>query len=489
MFSLSRGDSVLKKIILVFIAVLLSMLAVSAADIEVSHNLLTKEVYPGEIARVNLIVRNNQATDDFFKVEPIALEMYPFLPFSAFKDVMPPIRSQVDISAHQEVVLPFDIYIKDGIEPDRRYTLNFNINSGTKDIKIKYPVPVDVVSPEELIKITTDMPDEIVPGKEIIFSVTFRNQVNMLVDPVELYIDSGLFSKKYIEKLYPTPYEIKKTLTFTPEPTAKAGMYQLGIRAYKGKTLRGKLIKNFEVKANPDVVTKMETTSGFLTRTIIVTKSNKGNVEVEEHYELPLTGFQKLMTSYSKSPQKIMPGKIGWLFTLEPDSTYTLAVTTDYRVLFFTILGLFIAAIAVIYYIRRGLSIKKGIFKIKDEKGAVTELKIMLHIINRTSKPVKDVKVVDILPNILTLSNEFGTLKPNKVQKGEKSSRLIWNIDELEPGEERIISYKTKPGLHIIGKIVLPATLLRYRSKEHKVIDQKSNRIIFFSGTVKKKKE
>lgn len=480
----------MKKIILLFAVLLVTVFAVNAAELDVTHQLLTKEVYPGESASINIIVKNNQDIDDFFKVGPDPLGLHPLLSFSAFKDVMPIVRNQVDIASHQEVTLPFEIYVRDDIEPDRRYTLNFNIKSKTNDeVKVEYPVIIDVVSPEELVKITTDMPEKVTPGKETVFSVTFRNQANMMIDPAEIYIDSDLFSKHYTEKFYRTPYEVKKILKFTPEPATKPGKYQLGMRVYKGKTLRGKLIKTFEVIANPDIKSKVETTPGFLKRTIEVTKTNIGNVDVEEHYELPITWFQKLMTSFSHEPQKITPGKVEWLFTIEPGNSYVLIIDTDYRALFFTIIGVFIAAIIIIYYIRRGVSIKKGIFKIKNGKGIVTEIKVMLHLNNRTSKPTKDVKVVDILPNVLNLEQEFGTLKPSKVQKGERSSRLIWNIDELEPGEERIISYKAKPGLHIIGRIVLPAALLRYRSKEHKTIDVKSNRIIFFSATKKEKEE
>jgi len=480
----------LKKIILILLAILLVIFTASAEDIEVSHQLLTKEVYPGESASINIIVRNNQDADDFFKVEPDTLGLYPFLSFSAFKDVYPQSGRRKTIISHQEEVFPFDIYVRDDIEPDRRYDMNFKIRSGTdEEIKLKYPVTIDVVSPEELVKITTDMPDKIAPGKEVVFSVTFRNQANMIVDPADFYIDSDLFSKHYTEKLYSTPYEVKKSLKFTPDPTAKAGTYQLIITAFKRKTLRGRLVKNFEVIANPDVESKVETKSGFLTRTITVTQANKGNVDVDETYELPMTWFQRIMTSFSHEPQKIASGNVEWFFMIKPGSTETLVIDTDYRALFYTLVGIFLATIAIIYYIRRGVSIKKGIFRLKDEKGAITELKVMLHITNRTSKPIKDVKVVEILPNMLTLEKEFGTLKPSKVQKGEKSSRLIWNIDELEPREERIISYKAKPSLHIIGKIVLPAALLRYRSKERKVIDVKSNRVMLFSETAKKKEK
>lgn len=477
----------MKKILLTLLILLTFAVSASAAEIDVTHELVTKEVYPGESIIVNVIVTNNQDTDDYFKVKPDVSGLYPLLSFSAFKDVNPASGRRKVVMSHSQEIFPFEIFIRDGVEPDRRYTLNFFVKSErNEEVKTKYPVIVDVVSPEELVKITTSMPDKITPGKEVVFDVAFRNQANMIVEKAELNVDSDLFSKKYTEKLYPTPYEIKKTLKFTPEPTAEPGMYQMIITAFKGQTLRGKLVKNFEVITNPDVESSIETEEGFLTRTITVTKKNTGNVAIDEQYELPIGWFQKLMTSSSEEPQKISTGKIEWLFTVTPGETHAITIKTDYRIFFFTILAIFIAAIITLYYMRRGVMIHKGIFKIKDHKGAIAELKVMIQLLNRTKDPVKDVKVVDILPNMLSTATDFGTLKPNKTQKGERSARLIWDIDELEPGEERVISYKVKPGLHIIGNIFLPAALLRYRNKNQKTIDKKSNTAAFYSEKPKK---
>lgn len=480
----------MKKAFLIVLALLLAMSFAVAEDIEVTHELVTKEVYPGESIIVNIMVKNNQDTDDNFIVKHEMSGLYPFLKFSAFTDVNPPSGRRKTIEAHGEEIFPFEIFIRDGIEPDRRYTLNFIVKSErNEDIKVKYPVIVDVVSPEELIKITTDLPDQVAPGREVVFEVNFRNQANLMVDPAEFYIDSDLFSKYYSEKLYPTPYEIKKSLKFTPEPTAKPGIYQMVITAFKGKTLRGRLVKNFEVTANPDIDSKVDTKSGFLTREITVTKYNKGNVNVDDTYEMPMTWFEKLMTSYNEEPVKIASGKVEWRFTIQPAETEELVIKTDYRALFFTIIGLFILAIIMIYYMKRVVSIKKAVFKMRDEKGAVAEIKVLIHVSNRTSKPITAIKVVDILPHMLLLGKEFGTLKPNKFQKGEKSSRLIWDIDELEPGEERVISYRAKPGLHVIGSITLPAALLRYTNKDKKIIDLQSNRVTLFSPPPKKTEE
>jgi hypothetical protein len=480
----------MKKAFLIVLALLLAMSFAVAEDIEVSHELVTEEVYPGESISVNVIVKNNQGVDDNIVVKVDQTALYPLLKFSAFKGAMP-ISDRKTIESGEEGVFSFVVYTRDGIEPDRNYDLNFKIKSerdpekGIEDYKAR----IYVASPEELIKITTDLPDQVAPGREVVFEVKFRNQANLMVDPADLYIDSDLFSKYYSEILYPTPYEITKSLKFTPEPTAKPGIYQMVITAFKGKTLRGRIVKNFEVTSNPDIESKVDTKSGFLMRELTVTKYNKGNVNVDDVYEIPMTWFEKLMTNYNIEPSKIAEGKAEWMFTIQPAETKTLTIKTDYRVLFFTIIGLLILAIIMIYYMKRVVSIKKAVFKMRDEKGAVAEIKVLLHVSNKTSKPITQIKVVDILPNMLILSHEFGTLKPNKFQKGEKSSRLIWDIDELEPGEERVISYRAKPGLHVIGSLTLPASLLRYTNKDKRIIDMQSNKVTLFSPPPKKTEE
>lgn len=477
----------MKKWILLLIVILLSSLSVYAADIEVTHKLLSEEVDVGGEIIFDLTILNNQDKDDFFKISIDPTQLYKKT--SPFQLVVPEIIS-IDIPAHQRRSERFRVKIKDSAIPDDFYTLKFIVRSKTdEDIRVDYPIAIYVKSPEDLIRITTDMPDSIVPGRENVFKVKFRNMANVLIESAELYVDSELFSKSYIEKIYAIPYEIEKTLSFKPEPSTKPGNYKLEVRAYKDKVLRGKLTKIFEVIANPDIVQKTETSESFLVRTVKVTKTNIGNVAMDDTYEFPITNFQKWMTSFDKEPQKETPGKAEWLFTINPTESYVITITTDYRPLFFTIIGIFIATALVIYYVRRGVIIKKGVFKLKDHKGMLSEIKILLHVINRTRYPVKDVKVIEILPNILTPTKEFGTLKPSKIQKGEKSSRMIWTIDELEPGEERIISYKVHPGLHIIGKIMLPAALIRFKNKEHKIIDKKSNKLVFFSTKPKKEKE
>jgi len=75
------------------------------------------------------------------------------------------------------------------------------------------------------------------------------------------------------------------------------------------------------------------------------------------------------------------------------------------------------------------------------------------------------VKIVDVVPSIAEVRKEFaeGTLKPSSILKhSSKGTILKWDIPELAPGEERLISYDIKSKLSIIGSFSLPRAKIKF---------------------------
>ena len=141
---------------------------------------------------------------------------------------------------------------------------------------------------------------------------------------------------------------------------------------------------------------------------------------------------------------------------------------------------LIIIGMFVFYYFKgKTITISKTLFKIKDEKDDVTELKILLHVSNNTDMEVHNIKVIDILPNLIKPTPDFATLKPERIQKGPKGMRMIWNIPKLEIHEERVISYKVHSRLPLVGEVELPAALVQYKTRGHKLVSVKSNKLGF----------
>lgn len=148
----------MKKTFLIVLALLLALSLVAAQDVEVRHELVTEEVYPGESITVNVIVKNNQDLDDNIVVKVDQTALYPLLKFSAFKEVMP-LSGRKTIVSGEEGVFSFVVFVRDGIEPDRNYDLIFKVKSEKNpELEIEdYRARIPVTSPEELIKITTDL--------------------------------------------------------------------------------------------------------------------------------------------------------------------------------------------------------------------------------------------------------------------------------------------------------------------------------------------
>jgi hypothetical protein len=82
--------------------------------------------------------------------------------------------------------------------------------------------------------------------------------------------------------------------------------------------------------------------------------------------------------------------------------------------------------------------------------------------------------IIDVLPNTMGSPEDFGTLKPTTIQQGTKGKRFIWEIGNLAPHEERIISYKVKSTLKLIGETRLPACVVQYKTKKGKIISERS---------------
>ena len=55
-------------------------------------------------------------------------------------------------------------------------------------------------------------------------------------------------------------------------------------------------------------------------------------------------------------------------------------------------------------------------------------------------------------------------MQPSKILKHEKKGSIIkWSIDELHVGEERVISYRIKSRLPIIGDFTLESAVARFK--------------------------
>jgi 3-deoxy-D-arabino-heptulosonate 7-phosphate (DAHP) synthase len=122
---------------------------------------------------------------------------------------------------------------------------------------------------------------------------------------------------------------------------------------------------------------------------------------------------------------------------------------------------------------RSPVTARKTAANISLKEGGVSELKIVLNVSNRSNNKLRNIEVIDRIPNIADLEKglTIGTLHPTKILKHERKGTIIkWVIDNLDAGDERVISYKIKSHLSILGEFSLTPTIVKFNFKGKEII-------------------
>ncbi len=74
------------------------------------------------------------------------------------------------------------------------------------------------------------------------------------------------------------------------------------------------------------------------------------------------------------------------------------------------------------------------------------------------------------MPGIANVEKEIeaGTLKPHEFRHTSRGTKVIWSLPELEPHEHRVINYKIKAKLNILGSFSLPRAVVEYSRGKRK---------------------
>jgi len=321
---------------------------------------------------------------------------------------------------------------------------------------------VSSYSPSVTMKVT--MPSVIDPREPVLITIMIENQNTLNLTDLKLKIDStldnfnteqdltlGSLGKKAIE------------LSYELDPLQEPGEYKLSFDLLKGKesieTAEPKTVTISSV--NPVYIEKLDVSSGFLRTVVTATYTSNSNVKDVQTVKYPTSMLKRLFTSTSlPSKTQNIDEQLYKTVELElgPGETKTVEFTESYWPALIVLIAVLIGLLIYMKY-KSPVKIRKGITDIKIKEGGVSELKIMLEIKNVSKKNLKNIIIVDYVPNITDLSKEFieGTLKPTRMLKHPtKGTVLKWELEEITAGEDRLISYDLKAKLSIIGNFRVP---------------------------------
>ncbi len=214
-----------------------------------------------------------------------------------------------------------------------------------------------------------------------------------------------------------------------------------------------------------------------LSKTVTLKGANIGNKK--DTVTLQSSGLSFLaLYAFEKQPDSIsysMGTKIfKWNCELAPGESCSVSYRVEYWLLVVTILAA-LGILYVVYNIIEQPEIKKKVIKVHEREHTVH-----ITIKNRSRKPLHEVHVVDIVPEIVSIvPNSFSpSIKPTA--KGKKGGHeLTWTFAKLEPKEERVISYKIRPLVMLMGNVRLPKARIyavdalgkKYRAESAVMVD------------------
>ncbi|MFH1133531.1 MAG: hypothetical protein V1735_03510 [Nanoarchaeota archaeon] len=387
------------------------------------------------------------------------------------------------------------------------YRLFIDVKSRESGTRIRSIVPIEVQHgtteqreylPDVRMSATLAA-TEVDPREQLVIRLTIKNNNPRPIENLHVDVISLLSQQQLTLALSPNEERKQEVrLSFNPfTMPAKDAVSVTASYFSQNETFTWELMPMaFNVMAYSELESQERKTSGFLKKETTLTYTNRGNIERSTLVTQGISPFVALFTATEpKTKLRSENGKYAyyWNINLRAENEagpQTVAITIKQNYLPVLYAAIIILLIILAYFkFRSPVIVKKHLSEVhrsEDKAGGIFKMKVVIHIKNRTKSMFEQLRVVDHIPNITQLESDFavGTVKPTRIiAKHARATLVIWELNTLEPFEERIITYQLTSSLHIIGGIDLPAATVKFKDRRGVMLSKQSNRIAFNEGT------
>ncbi len=319
------------------------------------------------------------------------------------------------------------------------------------------------------IKASVDMDEKIDPREPVSIKLALENRNPLNLKGLQIKIQSDIpeFEKEVEVDLPPLE---KKTVEFmvVPSPYQQPKDYVLFfVFQREGQTVKILEQRMEIISLEIPFKTEVQTESKFLKQFHTVKITNEGNVLNTQKVSLPVTFWEVLLSAHKGSIVKEGTQRyLRWELSVSPNESKSIEYVTNYRWLLY-LAGLLLLFGLFYLYVRSPVKVIKKAATLKREEEALSGIKITLEIRNKSSQPLSEVKVIDLVPGIADVESslEVGTLQPEEIQHTKRGTKVIWSLTELEGKEHRLITYRVKAKLNILGAFSLPRAVVEYKKR------------------------
>lgn len=306
------------------------------------------------------------------------------------------------------------------------------------------------------------------PGGEIMSNVTVFNTAS---SPLNYEVEASALNETSA-KSGAIVSGTQRTHSFTfevPEGTSP-GEYNLETTIIQDGQKGDSVSQSFGVATMENIEFSSQEDDRIFEYSESIYATNNGNSETQIELNKTLPGYMAPITSFNSSVDRIEEISGGstyyWSFNLEPGET----AAVSYRVRYWpplVVLSILFAGILLLKRLYTGMTFSKKARRTKEG------IKVHLEIKNRTSHRVDELKVKDFVPDIASVKEEFPMAKP-VIRKTNNGTRLVWEIDSMDPGEERVFEYMIQPLVEVEGGVTLPEAELEMEEERIEETDEQT---------------
>jgi hypothetical protein len=201
---------------------------------------------------------------------------------------------------------------------------------------------------------------------------------------------------------------------------------------------------------------------GFFGKTLRLNLTNTGTGTGTHSVKLKMAPVDRFMAYEKEGNITFVGGQAVFTAILTPGETKEFVYKITYLPLI--LLPIFLVVVYYFYaFFTRKAKVSRKVVPIHIGEHS-SSFKVTMRIRNLSKDKLKSVRVREVMLPFIKKIGSYGTLHP-KIIKDLTGKKLLWNVGEMSPRSEVIITYQFHTSLGILGKIFIPGTKLEYKHK------------------------
>ncbi len=465
-----------KKGVIISALLLVLLAGIASASFNAEQKAIKDSINLNEQAIYEIKITNNEAFEDTFRIR--APEIF----WSVQSRPLYHYYGGIDIKGKSSQTVTLLINPIQYI-PSGQYKIEIDIDSITTGVSQKEFLIIEIKPTEQAqkkeymasVEKAVEMPSKIDPRNKIPVKIRLTNRNPKNITELTINAKGNTVQQAIATDLEPLEQKtLELNISIDPLTTPQKDVVTWTFTTQK-KSLDPEIKQALEILPYSDIQTKKtETQNEFLKTVFTATFINKGNSIGQKNVEQKTNIFGRLFLKTEPKANLISKADgeyFSWDLSIKPQAERTIEVTRSYRIPF-ALIVLIISGIAAYYIFRSPVKIRKEVAVIGFEEGGISDMKVILHVKNRTGRNYEKVVVTDKVPSIAKLvkASEVGSLTPTKTIQTKDGLLIKWELEGLEKHEERVFSYTIKSKLSILGNMRLPRASARFffQNKERK---------------------